>query len=432
NREDRETLQAIWKDLCYLCASDFRTFATDEKHIWFRNRMGQTIYRLENLLGQKMDALGIDGKKVIINPHREQSIGNVFDIKVSLPEGEHRENVGLKIDDRLVPTQDDYIEYYRDGSVRSAIVSARPRLSPSSINRVETTTSQEIKEKGNISILRDKNIVRTPNVMIQLSQKRGATIEGLTYPKISDRKMIFRLPHGYFGSIRLSDGSYSGDMILHDRSGLVINDLQNVVIRYPESSEYLSMYIPVRAKIMTPLGDFWKTYRVYIDEPRVDLIYQFQLKPVSPFYFRIGNVVINPEAFDKSSLYYATVNGGEDMETYPLNGREVIHDRPVDLTVSTHHSLGATEGWITIGDQDKSVSVITDKGQLYSVPLLRYEEFQSIYFLRVSHSIGETDETAHNFWQGHNKVAFTIVAHHNQHEEIRQKSLFMNQGIITM
>ena len=238
----------------------------------------------------------------------------------------------------------------------------------------------------------------------------ASDIESLTFPKISDQKLIFRLPHGYFGSIRLSDGSYSGDMILHDRSGLVINDLENVTIRYPEDDEQQPMYIPIRAKIMTPLGDFWKTYRVYIDEPRVDLMYQFQLKPVSPFYFRIGNVVINPEAFDKSSLYYATVNGGEDIETYPLNGREVIHDRPVDLTVSTHHSLGATEGWITIGDQDKSVSVITNKGQLYSVPLLRYEEFQSIYFLRISHSIGETDETAHNFWQGHNKVAFTIVA----------------------
>jgi hypothetical protein len=430
HHKHKTKLERLWKDLCYLWASDFRTFTTDEKYLLFRNKMGDALKTLEDFQNKLIDDMTAQFKNTIISPLNFRTRKGFFTVHLKHDTHNNDERIQINIGGRPISSQIDEIEYYRDGRIRSSYMMIQPDIAPLSVNEATFVKNDNRAALPYFEILEDKNTIITPNVFLKLSPKRGATIENLTFPKISPKRMIFRLPHGFFGSIRLSDGAYSGDMILYDKSGALITDLKDVQIKYPTELERINIYIPIYAKVMTPLGDFWKTYRIYINEPRIDLVYHFQLKPVNPFYFRIGNFVIDPKTFDRSSLFYATTNGGHNTEQFFLNGKQVTHDRPVDLTVSTHQSLGATEGWTTVGDRKIAVSFITDKGELYSVPLIRYEEFQDIYFLRISHSIGEADETSHNFWQGHNQISFTIMAHKNHHEEIRQTSEMINNGLI--
>ena len=430
SEEELCKMEQAWEDLCYLWASDFRTFTTDEKYLQFRNRMGQSMAAVEGLRCRLLERVSSNESLTVINPLSCSWDNEVFESSLNFAEGQVNGQIGLRVNGVEFPVQPENTEHYGDGSIRRVCFAGRPEISAGSVNVVTVLSNRAMAGNRHISISPEENVVRTPSVVLRLSSHKGSTIEALTFPAVSDQALINRLPHGYFGSIRLSDGSYSGDTILHDRSGQIVTDLTPVNIIYPENLDGFSIFVPVRAKIETSVGSIWKTYRVYIHEPRLDVIYHFQLKDTCPLYFRVGNFTVNPEAFFKDSLYYATVNGGREVESFRLAGKEVIQDKPIDLSVSTHHCLGATEGWITIGDADKALSIISNKAELYSVPLVRYEEFDDSFFLRVSHSIGETDETSHNFWRGHNEIRFILIGHQNDCAAIRRKSRLFAQGLL--
>ncbi len=419
-------LEKVWKKLCFLWASDFRTFTTDEKHTLFNNVMGETFGEVNAMIRAIFAEHSSHGEKSPLFFFSEPHRGDAFLERYRFPPGAVHVPFRLEYQGDEVPYSVDRVSCYRDGSVRSADVFVSIAEATEKTGALTFESGAGDRSSHEVLIDAQRGVVQTPAVRVRLSERKGATISSLAFPSIAENDLIFRLPHGFFGSIRQSDGAYSGDTLIYDRSGLVVNDLQPTALLFPDRVDACDLYIPVRAKVCTPLGDFWKTYRVFIEEPRLDLVYQFQLKPLSPFYFRVGSFVINPHSFNRSSLYYATVNGGYGIERFDLAGRQVIHDRPVDLTVSTHNSLGATEGWVTVGDDEKAVSIVTDKALLYSAPLIRYEEFNDIFFLKISHSIGESDETAHSFWQGHNQAVFSILAHKNQHDLLRRKSRLIN------
>lgn len=65
-----------------------------------------------------------------------------------------------------------------------------------------------------------------------------------------------------------------------------------------------------------------------------------------------------------------------------------------------------------IGDSEKSITISSDKSELYSVPMLNFKELASedSFFLRLYHSVGEIDDTAWWVWRGYNEVTYTITA----------------------
>ena len=129
-------------------------------------------------------------------------------------------------------------------------------------------------------------------------------------------------------------------------------------------------------------------------------------------------------------MRYSTLNGGYSPETFYLKGKKVLQDEAVSLSVSAHHCLGATEGWVDVADDEKGVAVITDKSQLYSVPLVHYEETDDSYFLRVYTSVGEADDTCDIFWRGHNKINVTYLGHKGDSSEVRRQSRNINSGLM--
>src|SRR5206468_12738957 len=102
-----------------------------------------------------------------------------------------------------------------------------------------------------------------------------------------------------------------------------------------------------------------------------------------------------------AALCYTTVNGGRDMETFPLGDRRVAHHEAVSFAVSARGCLGATEGWVDVGDDEKGVTVAYDPGALALAPLVQHEPAGERALTRIFLSLLESDDTAAPFLRGH-------------------------------
>jgi len=329
---------ALWKELCFLWNSDFRTFTTEEKDLEFRNRMGAARYRAERLLD------------------------------TSRMRSESPVSASLSSPQRV------------------------PHRAP--------------------SVPRESETIETPSVRLRLDPQRGGTIASLTFPGIAAQPLI-QSRRGHAPSLLQLDGVASpGGLALEDQQGRKLTDAHATDLLFAEAEQEHELFIPVRCWIETDLGTIWKTYHVYRDQPRVDLIVRFQWKSVVPRFFRMGWIPLNPSAFDRETVYYATVNGGDEIERFPLRGENVRQGEPIDALVSSRGGVGASEGWVVLGDAHKGVGFVTRPAQLYSMPLVHYEEQgpgEHEFSLTLTHSLGESDDTSHTLWRGHSTWSITLV-----------------------
>jgi hypothetical protein len=98
-------------------------------------------------------------------------------------------------------------------------------------------------------------------------------------------------------------------------------------------------------------------------------------------------------------------------EEFFTKGKTIAHHAPVGSFSSARGCLGATDGWVDISDGQKGISIFSDKAQLYSVPMVEYEEIKKTYLMRLYHSVSESDETGRVHWRGHNSIRFSFLGH---------------------
>ena len=247
------------------------------------------------------------------------------------------------------------------------------------------------------SVDRATHTVETPCVRLTLLPQRGGAIGSLAFPKVYEEPLAL---------------AQEDELVLVDQKDRRISDRRDTELQLPEQGQGNEIFVPVLCSIETEAGTIWKTYRVYLHQPRMDLLVRFQWKDVVPKSFRLGQMSLNAAAFDRSSLYYATTNGGEEVERFPLKGRQVRHDQPTNEGTSATCCLGATEGWVVLGDGTKGLGFVTRPSQLYSVPMVHYEESDQKpggFKLMLIHSLGEQDETSHILWRGHSTWSLSIL-----------------------
>ncbi len=319
----KKATREMWDKLCYLFASDFRTFTTDEKYTELRNKLG------------------------------------------------YLDNITAKFD-KTAP----------------AVIRA---------------------SKGGVKI--EGETIITPHVRIELMSRRGGAIKKLTFPKIHDTHMAGTIPHDYYDQISFSTDQYTGHTIIQEDGNKKSTDLEQTQLILPEDLSKHAGRVPVTCKIPIAGGDLWKTIYVHVNEPRVDIEYDFRFRDLLPYFFRCGMLTLNPEAFEKETLRYSTVNGGYDIETYFVKGIKINETQTDDPRVSSSHCLGATGGWVDISDKDKGITLVTDKSKLYSAQLLHYEETKSSYYFRIYNSLCETDDTTKQLWRGHSKFVVSYIGH---------------------
>ena len=109
------------------------------------------------------------------------------------------------------------------------------------------------------------------------------------------------------------------------------------------------------------------------------------------------------------------------------------HDNKLENGFTSRGCIGATQGWVVIGDEKKGLGFITQPSALYSIPLLHYQNdltTDSQVSLSLTHSLGEWDETSHTLWRGHSSWGITIVAgKDNILETTRDRAILMNGGL---
>lgn len=234
-------------------------------------------------------------------------------------------------------------------------------------------------------------IVETESVRVNLNLSRGLVIDGLWLGAIEGPPLCGSLPHGHYDDITLGADWYTGHTVLETYGQPKVTDLSPVepmVKIHEESGDVL-----IEGAVSTNLGLITKSIEVCSREPTLKLGYRLELEAVQIGSFRLGNITLNPDAFDRSSLIYRTCNGGKEPENFPLAGTSVEHGRTVSFLVSASCGIGITCGWIELGDNQRVLRIDVDKTAAALIGLISYREVGDTYFCRLALSAGEMDET---------------------------------------
>lgn len=248
----------------------------------------------------------------------------------------------------------------------------------------------------------------TPNVKLTLDKRRGGSVKELIFPNITSKKMAGLVPHGYFQSPRLSADWFTGHCLFEAEDGKKYTDLNNVQIFLRKKND--KRFIEVYCEVETPICDIKKICRIYKNSPRLDLEYLFNFKLMGLRSARVGNFTLDPCCFDKESFWYGTVNGGKNPELYKVDQTPIIQDEMLSFRISSKGSLGATEGWIAVGDKHKGLALLWNKAQIASSPIVHFEQTLQGLYGRIQPSIAESDETGYPIFEGPFAFSLTCVA----------------------
>ncbi len=252
----------------------------------------------------------------------------------------------------------------------------------------------------------DRLRVTTSLIEVEFLKEKGFAIGSLIFPEVSGQPLLGTLEHGYYDDIGYGVDYFSGHFIRQARDGAKTTDLERTEPVIEEGLRELSISI----KIPLDIGTIFKTFIISKVKGELEIKYRLKVSGLEASSLRLGIFTFMPQSFDQESLYYGSVNGGSGPENFLLHGRTVTQDEPVSQRVSASGCLGATEGWVAVGDKDKELRITTDKSELYSVPMVSYRQVDDKFFLRLYHSIGEVDETAWWVWRGDNYISFNISA----------------------
>jgi hypothetical protein len=244
---------------------------------------------------------------------------------------------------------------------------------------------------GGAAISRDGSFltVRTPTVTLVLNCRRGLAIQTLAFGD-SDVSLCGTLAHGFYDDIHWGADFYSGMTVMESPGRAKITDLNYVD---PAIGRAADGALVVEASVRTEVGPVVKTIRVAQDASSVELTYRLDWPEIPVGSLRLGDITLNPRAFDRATLVYSSHNGGRLPERFPLDGTRVAHGEAVSSLVSASHAIGITEGTVEIGDHARTLRIDVDKTSAALVGMVTYQPIRDTYFCRVSFSAVEVDET---------------------------------------
>jgi len=233
--------------------------------------------------------------------------------------------------------------------------------------------------------------IETPSLLAVLNRRRGLALHEVKVRGDERPAMVSSLLHGFYDAIDLQFDWYSGNCLFEAPGTPKISDLEWVEPQI--YGEVNSADAVIEAQIATPLGPIFKRIRFLAKQPRVEYDIVLNWREWGRGSLRLGNFLLNPAAFDASKLAYATQNGGERMEIFPLRDTKVEHGKPVSFLVSASTGLGMTEGIVDIGDGHRGFRVEVDREMAPLVGLMHYERTGDSFFARLSLSALELDDT---------------------------------------
>ncbi len=232
--------------------------------------------------------------------------------------------------------------------------------------------------------------IETKVLRLRLNTRRGLAIQGLWLPGHA-HPLLGTLAHGFFDDIELAADWYSGHMVYEPAGRHKVTDLVPVTARQFVDAD--DGALTVEAEINTDFATVRKRFKVAADKPVLSLDYHITYKRVPFGSLRLAYLTLCPEAWDRGTLYYATYNGGSELEVYPLVGNLIGQDASVSALVSARGGFGLGDGTLVIGDKDKSIQLTVDPIGVLPLGLIRFQETANSFLYRVGFSLSETDDT---------------------------------------
>ena len=225
---------------------------------------------------------------------------------------------------------------------------------------------------------------------VRLNCRRGLAIDGIWIKGATDRSLVGTLYHGFYNDISMGADYYTGHLVFEAPGQPKVTDLNPV---QPQIEDTVS-WIRIDGGVSTPLGPVSKSIYVYRDIPRIDIEYRLDWEVIPVGSLRLGHITLNPEAFERDTLFYSTHNGSKVAEKYFLGETNIDHGAAVSFLVSAKHAIGITDGVVQIGDAHHSINVKIDKRSAALIGLVTYRQVENTYFCRLSLSAREMDETS--------------------------------------
>jgi len=425
---DPARLGAARRDLVELWGSDFRTRATEERLTAFHARMGMAEARSRSRLERAVPRLAEGCDVLLANASGADWCGQPVEVPLHLAPGRLANLAVVAEPPGVLPEDAVQLEVhgrYRDGSVRRAVLVLEPRLAAGA-----TATLRFVPAPAAAAPRAPDCPGRldTGAVRVELWHHRGGALAALGFPALSDRPLLGTVPHGTYEDIAYTPDFYSGHVVAVTEAGTKLTDLRR-------SDAWAVHEGPLRTtvgfRVKTPVGDWTKLYRLYRHHPRLDLVHGLAFHEARLVQLRLGTVTALPGALDRASLGYATVNGGREAERFalPADVRVAQHE-PVPGATSARSCLGATEGWVSLGDGRRGVAVVGDRSQAAAVPLLEFADVDDRFFLRLHHTLAENDETQASFFRGFRRAAFALVGHADDTEAVRACARGIERGLV--
>ncbi len=230
--------------------------------------------------------------------------------------------------------------------------------------------------------------VKNKTYQIIFNKYKGLTIQQLVWKDLSDDPLLGTLDHGYYDDISLGSDYYSGHAIIERPGEHKVTDLGSV------SPEIVRTYKKIAVKTEQKWNHCTFSSSIILQSERIVLNKTITLDTDEKAIIRPYNFTLNPQAWDRYSLYVGTHNGGTNLERFYLREKKISHGDIYSSLISARHGFGNTEGLFVIGDKDKSISFECDMSVAALIPSIMFlDQDGDKYFFRLQYSASEIDET---------------------------------------
>lgn len=233
-------------------------------------------------------------------------------------------------------------------------------------------------------------LIENDATLIRLNCQRGMAIDSLRFKKISNQPLVGTLHHGYYDDIALSADFYTGHLVFESPGHPKVTDLNPLTPKISDSKGCVT----VSGIVDTPLGPICKEINIFNDLSCVKIRHRLEWKVIPFGSLRLGHITLNPEVFERDTLFFSTHNGGYEREMFRINNKNIEHGNPISFLVSASQGIGITGGMVELGDEKRSICIEVDKTSAALIGFITYRLVDDRYFFRLIFSAGEIDETA--------------------------------------
>ncbi|RLC12944.1 MAG: glycoside hydrolase family 57 [Deltaproteobacteria bacterium] len=263
--------------------------------------------------------------------------------------------------------------------------------------------------------------VETDAINIRLNCRRGLAIDALWFKDISEHWLCGTMHHGYYDDINWGADYYTGHLVLESPGHRKITDLEpaeDISVAYEHDSES----IRVQGKIQLDCGDLYKSFHIHRRKGQsfIDINYQLDWSKPMVGSLRLGYITINPEAFSQQNLFYATHNGGHELEYFKIT-EPINHGEAVSFLISAKHVLGCTSSVIKLGDHRHHINVIVDKSASNQAGMIHYQKIGDSYICRLIWSAREMDDTSRTTDEAVDPLRCSLRVYAHTHTQLCEK-----------